>query len=385
MEYGKFHTYSAGGRLSLALAVVDGRIDYSDKLVEVVYKCMMDGMCDVADKVCRYNVEPLEVLREFRCKLVEEGQILPQHRAVIANLRKEGNMLMKLRADRGKWADGLNVTEISKKPAEVVFHAGCRCNYDDEMKKLARDSVTLLANAGVKLGIMGKDENCCGCRAYEMGFRDEFVKFAESNMEAWKAGGVKTVVTACSDCYYGFKRLYPDMGSKFEVVHVVEYIRRLIAQGKMKLTKKIPMKITYHDPCHLGRLGELYIPWNGTVKKIMGGIPVHEPPKPRYNGAFGVYDLPREVLKAIPGIELVEMERNRENAWCCGAGGGVPDAYPDFAQWTAKERVAEAESTGAESLVTACPWCERHFIDAAKATNSKMEVFDIVELVQKAI
>ena len=245
--------------------------------------------------------------------------------------------------------------------------------------------MTLLASAGVDIGIMGKDEACCGGRAYRMGYRGEFTQCAEKNIEAWTKAGVKTVVTSCADCYYAFKRLYPTVGSKFEVLHTVEFVDRLIKQGKMKFSKMIPMKVTYHDPCHLGRQGEPYVPWNGKEKKIRGQMVIYEPRKPRYNGACGVYDQPRSILKAIPGIELVEMERIREYAWCCGAGGGVIDAYPDFSSWTARERIEEAKSTGAEAMVSACPWCESNFISAVKANNEKMKVYDIVELVQQAI
>jgi Fe-S oxidoreductase len=165
----------------------------------------------------------------------------------------------------------------------------------------------------------------------------------------------------------------------------VEFMDRLIKQGKIKFSKAVPMKVTYHDPCHLGRQGEPYVPWSGKEKKIRGQMVVYEPRKPRYNGAWGVYEPPRSVIKAIPGIELVEMERIKEYAWCCGAGGGVLDAYPDFSLWTAVERIEEAKSTGAEAIVSACPWCESNFTHAVKATNVKMKVYDIVELIQQAL
>jgi len=127
------------------------------------------------------------------------------------------------------------------------------------------------------------------------------------------------------------------------------------------------------------------VPWNGKEKKIRGQIVTYEPPKPRYNGARGIYDPPRDVLKSIPGVELIEMERIREYAWCCGAGGGVREAYPDFSGWTATERIEEAKATGAEAIVSACPWCERNFIDVVNTMGDKMKVFDIVELVQQAM
>jgi Fe-S oxidoreductase len=204
-------------------------------------------------------------------------------------------------------------------------------------------------------------------------------------MEAWKKAGITTVVTSCADCYGAFKRLYPALGSSVKVMHTAEYLDQLIREGKIKLTKKVPLKITYHDPCHLGRLGEPYIPWQGEEKKIQNQVVVYEPRRPRYIGANGVYDAPRNVLKSIPGIDLVEMERIREYAWCCGSGGGVKEAYPDFASWTARERIQEARETGAEALVSACGWCERNFIDAIGSNGEKLNVFDIAELVQKAL
>jgi len=385
MEVGKFHAYSAGGRYAVALSLLEGRSSYTDKLLEVVYKCQMCGLCDVACKVCRYDLEPLEMMHELRARCVNDGQFLPQHVPIIDNLRKENNMMMKPKAKRGKWAEGLEVKDLTKEKAEVVFHAGCRLSYDEEQCKLARTAVTLLKNAGVDVGIMGKEEKCCGGRAYDMGYQEEFNRFAKMNIRAWTNAGVKTVVTACSDGYFTFKRLYPQAGSNFEVVHIVEFIDRLIKEGKIRFTKTIPMKVTYHDPCHLGRQGEPYVPWKGVERKIRAQIKIHEPRKPRYNGAWGIYDPPRNVLKSIPGLELVEMERVREYAWCCGAGGGVRQAYPDFSSWTAGERTEEAKATGAEAIVSACPWCERNFIDAINMNGGKMKVYDIVELVQQAI
>ncbi len=382
---GNFHCYSGGGRLALSLSLLEGRSEYTDKFLEIVYKCQVDGACDVSCKVCRYNMEPLETMLELRAKLVEDGQLLPQHMPVIDNLRKEDNMMMKPKAGRGKWAEGLEVKDLTRERAEVVFHAGCHISYDEEQWKGARAAVTLLRDAGIDVGIMGKDETCCGGRAYKMGYRGEFTKYAESNTEAWATAGVKTVVTTCSDGYHTFKVLYPQIGRGVEALHFTEYLDRLIKEGKLKFTRTIPMKVTYHDPCHLGRLGEPYIPWEGVEKKILNQVVVHEPHKPIRRGANGIYEPPREILKSIPGLELVEMERVREYSWCCGAGGGVKEAYPDFALWTARERIEEAKATGADAIVTACPWCERNFLDAINGSGEKMKVYDIVELVQQAI
>jgi Fe-S oxidoreductase len=361
------------------------RIGYTDELMDIAYKCQVCGSCDVACKVCRDVMEPLEVIRELRGKLVEEGQLLPEHMFVIEHLRKEDNMMMKPKAERGKWAEGLDVKDLTREKAEVVFHAGCNISFDNELWKVARTAITLLINAGVNVGILGKDETCCGGKAYDMGYRGEFTKYAQNNIEAWSNAGVKTVITSCSDGYFAFKRLYPELGSRFEVLHTVEFIERLIKEGKIKLSTTIPMKVTYHDPCHLGRMGEAYIPWQGVEKKIRGQIIVREPKKPIMRGANGIYEPPREVLRSIPGLELVEMERIREYSWCCGAGGGVKEAYPEFSLWTARERIEEAKAVGAEAIVSACPWCERNFIDAINGNGETMKVYDVIELVQQAI
>jgi len=360
-----FDAYSCQGRMNIALALMDGTLKYEDSpgLLDIVYKCDTCGGCDASCKRVE-DMEPLRVMLDLRAKLVEDGQLLPQHMPVIDNLRKEDNMMMKPKTERGKWAEGLELKDLTAEKAEVVFHAGCNISFDVELQKVARTAITILTNVGIDVGIMGKDETCCGGKAYDMGYRGEFTKYAENNIEAWTNTGVKTVVTSCSDCYYAFKRLYPEVGSKFEVLHIVEFIDRLIKEGKIKFSKTIPMTVTYHDPCHLGRRSNVYVPG----KAIMG-----------------IYDAPRDVIRSIPGVELIEMERIKEYAFCFGAGGGVREAFPDFSSWTAGERIEEAKSTNAEAIVTACPWCERNFIDAISEKNGKMKVYDIVELVQQAI
>jgi Fe-S oxidoreductase len=385
IAYNNFNSYSARGRYMVAQSLLNGKSSYTDRVLDIVYKCVTCGNCDVSCKVCRYNLEPLEMIHELRFKLVEDGQLLPQHMLYIDHLRKEDNMMLKPRSERGKWADGLDIKRITGERTDVVFHAGCRFSYDESLWQKARTAVTILKNAGINIGIMGSDESCCTGRVFNMGYKGEFTKFTENNLQIWKTAGVKTIVTSCSDCYHAFKRLYPPLGSKFEVLHTVEYLDRLIKEGKIKFTKKIPLKVTYHDPCHLGRQGEAYIPWQGKEKKIKNQIVVYEPPRPRYNGAWGIYEPPRDILKSIPGLDLVEMERIREYAWCCGAGGGVKEAYPEFSDWTAGERIEEAMSTGAEAIVSACGWCERNFLDSIQANGQKMKVFDVAELVQQAI
>jgi Fe-S oxidoreductase len=247
--------------------------------------------------------------------------------------------------------------------------------------------VNLLKKAGVDVGIAGKEETCCGGRAYDLGYMGELTKYAENNVEMLKTSGVKTVVTSCSDCYHAFKVLYDKVGLKgdLEVLHITEYLERLIQEGKLKPNKEVATTVTYHDPCHLGRLGEPWIHWDGKIKVELDMRIQHEPKKTFRRGTNGVYEPPRNVLKSIPGLRLVEMFRTKEYTWCCGAGGGVIDAYPDFSIWTAIERIKEARDTGAEALVTACPWCIRNFKDAVKETGDTLKVYDVVELVEKSV
>jgi Fe-S oxidoreductase len=385
IAYHNFNSYSARGRYAVARSLLKGQSGYSDAVRDVVFTCLACGSCDVSCKVCRYNLEPLEMVRELKFRLVEDGQGLPAHQAIIESLNKECNTMRQPRDGRGAWADSLDVPRVFSEKAEVLFHAGCRFSYDPDLQPSARVAVQLLKSAGVNVGIMGEQEMCCAGRIYSMGYKNEFTRLARANITAWAKAGVKTVVTSCADGYHAFKRLYPKLGAQVQVFHTVEFIDRLIKEGKLTFRSEVPLTVTYHDPCHLGRQGEPYVPWNGVEKKIKSQIIVYEPKRPRYNGAWGVYDPPRAVLKSIPGVQLVEMERIREYSWCCGASGGMREAYPEYAHWTAAERIAEAKATGAAALVSACPWCERNFMDAIGAQEDAMKVYDIVELVQQAI
>ena len=305
----------------------------------------------------------------------------------IDNLRKEDNVFGEQKVERGNWAEGLDVKDINTEKADVVFHAGCRFSYDEDLQGIARSGLELLLLAGVDVGIAGRDEACCGGRAFDLGYRGEIEKYADDVHSRVKASGASTVVTPCADCYSAFRQSYSMIGRKIdvEVLHITEYLDRLIQEGRLKPRAEIPLRLTYHDPCHLGRLGEEYEPWSGVWNKVHGGVVIADPPKQVRMGLGGVYEPPREVLRAIPGVELIEMERNREYSWCCGAGGGVLEAFEDFARWTALERIEEAKATGARALVTACPWCERNFRDALEDSGARMKVYDVVELVRESV
>jgi len=384
-EY-NFHSRSASGRIITALSLLRERVTFNDASRDMIYQCQMCGGCDVSCKVER-DLEPYEIMQELRFRCVENGVIPPGQLKIVESLKCDANTMGKPKAHRGDWADGLVVKYLGKENADVLFHAGCRYSFDDQLQSTVRSGLTILANAGINIGIMGKAEICCGGRSYEMGFKDELTQFARRHIRSWKTAGVKTVVTACANCYQSFKVLYDKIGEKTEVeiLHITEFIHRLIKEGKIKLTRKIPLNVTYHDPCHLGRLAEPWVHWEGEIKKVYGQMVIHDPPRKKRFGTNGIYDIPREILKAIPGLKLTEMHRIREYAWCCGAGSGVKEAYPDFAESTAAKRIEEARSVGAEALVSSCPWCKSNFEDCTNKTGDNIKVYDIIDLVQQAI
>jgi Fe-S oxidoreductase len=275
---------------------------------------------------------------------------------MVESLKMNDNVLDKPKDERGEWAQGLGLKDITTEKADVLFRAGCLLSFDEELWGVARGAINLLQLAGADIGIEGKNEACCGGRVYDIGNTSEFTKYAENNIQAYNTYGVNKVVTSCSDCLSAFNHLYSQVNMKknFKVLHTVEYLDEAIQAGKIKFSKKVPLKVTYHDPCHLGRY-------------------------------LGIFEPPRNILRNIPGLELVEMERNRKNSWCCGASAGVKQAYPDFSLWVAQERIQEAKATGATALVTACPWCERNFKDAVQHSGDDFPVYDIIELAGKAI
>lgn len=371
-----FHIYSGGGKMIAANSVMEERSELNDAVADIVYNCQLCGACQVACQAYRDEIDLADVLLEFRAKCVEEGYVVAEHLAMLESMKKEDNTLGMKKQDRGDWADGLDIPNVNTQEVEVLFHAGCQFSYDEELRDTARAWVTLLKNAGTDLGIAGKEEACCGGRAFEIGYQGEMKNFAEDMAGRLRASGAKLLVTPCSDCYYTFKYLYPKNGLDLgiPVLHTTEYTDRLIKEGRLQPRKSVPMRVTYHDPCHLGRRGEIYKGgWTGDDK-------LERPVRFKQTGSLGIFEPPRDIIRSVPGVDLVEMERIREWSWCCGAGGGVYEAFPEFAEWTAADRLQEAKDTGAEALVTACPWCERLFKDTLEETGGDLKVLDIMDL-----
>ena len=241
IQYGNFHAYSGGGKVVTALGLLEGVNDYTDEMLKTIYACSMCGLCDISCKLnYSENVEPIEILRELRVQCVKDGQSDFAHMGIIEGLKKEDNMFGKPKADRAKWAEGLAVKDILAEKAEVFLHVGCQLSYDEELWPVIRGAVSILQEAGVDFGVAMKEEVCCGGRAYEIGYKGEFKNYAESMVGRVKESGAKTLLTCCADGYGAFKQLYPRTGNAFkdvEVVHITEYMARLIKEGKIKFTK----------------------------------------------------------------------------------------------------------------------------------------------------
>jgi Fe-S oxidoreductase len=372
-----YESYSGQGLINIAQELLEGTLKYEEGLQKMIYLCTTCGACDINCKSIR-DMEVMDTILALRAKCVEDGQgPMPEHKQYARFVETYHNIYGKPHAKRFDW---LSEGKKPAEKAEVAFFVGCTTSY--LYPDIARDTMKILEAGGIAFNVMHAEEYCCGAPLWRTGQMTEAVKAVEHNLEVFKNRGIKILITGCAECYGTFKGLYPRItGLDFEVLHISEVIQKLLKQGKLTLRNKMEMKVTYHDPCLLGRLSELYVPWEGAIK----AFGYHDPPKPFRRGTNGVYEAPREILKAIPGIDLCEMTRNAENAFCCGGGGGVPVAFPDFAAWTANERLNEAISTGAEAIVSCCPFCESSFGKAIESSKRPIRYHDLTELVAKAI
>jgi Fe-S oxidoreductase len=375
LRYG-FDAYSGQGLINIAQEVLEGRLKYEDGLIQLIYTCLTCGACDINCKSIR-DMEVLDTILALRAKCVEDGQGLTEHKQHARKIEKTHNIYGRPHDKRSDWLpEGQKLSNTSG----VAYFAGCAAAYAHP--EIAVNTVKILDTAGIDFKVLGAEEYCCGTMLWRTGQTEAFKKGARQNMDVLKKQGIKTLITSCAECCGTFRGGYPRfVDMDVEVLHITEVVQKALKEGKLKLKKKLNLKVTYHDPCMLGRLSEKYVPWNGKIE----AYGVHVPPKPWRRGANGVYEAPREILKAIPGITLVEMVRNAENSFCCGAGGGVPAAFPNFAQWVAAERLGEAGSTGAEAIVSACPFCQDSFADASKSAHSKIRYYDLTGLVVKAL
>ena len=359
-----FDAYSGQGQLNIAREVMEGSLRHSEGLAKLLYACTACGACDVNCKSVR-DMEVLETIFELRRDCAEAG-FAPAHiRAAAENVKTTHNLYGLSHADRFAW---LPEDYEDDPEAETGLFVGCSV-YRRPQTALA--AMKLLRAGGVHFRLL-RDEWCCGASLWQSGLQEEARECVLHNIETTRANGVKTVVTACAECFGAFRAVYPRYAElPFAVKHISGVAAELLRGGALCLRPlDAPMTVTYHDPCMLGRRSEPYVSWEGEIRSW--GL--HVPEKHWNRGEEGVYEPPREALEAIPGLTLREMPRSREEAWCCGAK--AVDADPELAAFAAAERQREAADAGAEAIVSACPFCR----EALAAGEGALPYYDLTEL-----
>jgi Fe-S oxidoreductase len=302
------------------------------------------------------NTAIVEALRADMLREHPEYVHEAYHR-VLAATRQFGNPWGMPRSARGKWAKGLKIKEARKEQADVLLFAGCTMSLNPELSPRIKKAAAVLQAAGVDLGMLGAAEPCCGSVQQRIGDRELAAGMIAKNVKLLNSLGCTTIVTLCAGCCAMLRRHYAQAEEKLvpKVYHLVEYLARLIRENKLAFTKEQQITLAYHDPCHLGRHLE-------------------------------VFDPPRAILKALPGITLVERPATREHTICCGAGGGMR-LFEGGALATAigAEAVRDAQKAGAQAIVSACPFCEMNLAAASPGINEPLPVYDIVDLVYASL
>jgi Fe-S oxidoreductase len=307
---------------------------------------------------CPRGVEIIDVMRAMRRLLVPDGVVpasIPNLRSVMTNIASVGNPWGQPPEDRAHWAKDLGVKEFGE-GTELLYFPCCYPSYDPRLKKVSQATATLLSRAGADFGILGSRENCCGESVRKAGNEDLFKRLARENIKTFIENGVRKILATSPHCYHTLKNEYSEFRVNFEVVHTSQYLFQLLNEGKLKITKEYRKKVTYHDPCYLGR----------------------------HNG---IYDEPREVLKKIPGLELIEMPESRKDSLCCGMGGGRVWMETAKGERFSDLRLQQAIGVGAEVLVTSCPYCITQFEDSRLTLKDSeaLQIKDITEVLQEVI
>jgi glycolate oxidase subunit GlcD len=339
----------------LAHNLMTGAIEPSEELAASFYECTTCLNCKAT---CPAGVIVSDIVEGARRRLVEEGYLPDVFAPMLESLKVQGNPLGELPASRTEvYPDGFKEKTVSPEQADVLLYLGCVGSYQDLY--IVPGMMELMDKAGVNYAILGDKEHCCGYVAYLIGSDEAFEGCLEKNSAMFSEMGVKQIVTTCAGCYKTFAELYPqhaDFG--VPVLHAVQFMERLISEGKVQFTSEFPKKVIYHDPCDIGR-------------------------------HLGIYEPPRNVLKSIPGLELVEFPQNRLLAKCCGGGGGMKAYHNDLSLKLAENRVAQAMDLGAEVIVSACPSCKSNLrLGAAKVgkeRRQRVQVMDITEVLAAAL
>ncbi|MFW9969171.1 MAG: (Fe-S)-binding protein [Candidatus Odinarchaeota archaeon] len=376
-----YHAYSGGGRIIIALAIEMGRLKPSKELLEVVYKCTECGGCAIACKFLN-TLEPLEIIIKLRERLVSLGYgPMPKQQKYIEAIKNKNNPYEEPHEKRIEWLPDDVKTDPN---AKTLYFVGCTSSY--RRKEIAIATARIMNFANYPFKLLGENEYCCGSPILKTGDRNSFINQLNKNLDIIEKEGIETIVFSCAGCYDTFKVDYPlERDYKFKILHTTELFNQLIDNGQLNLTRDVPLTVTYHDPCHLGRCSEPYEFWEGDELQMMPLVSINMPEKPKRCGKYGIYDSPRDLLSKIPGLNFIEMERIKEYSYCCGAGGGVKSSFPKFAIETAKARIEEAEDTGAEAIISACPFCSTNLNDGLSEKGSKLKFYDISELLLMAV
>src|SRR6478735_1144064 len=331
-----------------------------DLVPNVIHEDVLWGCttCRACEEQCPVNITYVDKIVQMRRNLVViKGEFPSQLAKPFEGMEGNGNPWNLARVDRASWSEGLGVKSCAEKPdAEVLFWVGCAASYDDRAKKIARSTAQLLLAAGVDFAILAEEETCTGDPARRAGNEYLFSMLAETNVATLNGykeqSGVKKIITTCPHCFNTLKNEYPDFGAKFEVVHHSDYLLELVALKKLKPSKPVRAKVVYHDSCYLGR----------------------------YND---IYESPREILRGIPGLELVEAEGvNKNKGLCCGAGGAQMFMEEQNSNRVNVKRTLQLLDTGATTIASACPFCMTMLSDGIKSQSKEETVrnMDVVEM-----
>ena len=323
-------------------------------LEDEIWACTTCGACD---NVCPVWVQHIDKIVDLRRNLVLEQSKIPEAAAgALQSIEKRGHPWRGTTLTRTDWAKGLDIKTLAEEPkVDIVYWVGCTEALEERSTKVAQSVAKLMKQAGLNFGILGTEESCCGDPARRLGNEYLYQMQAQQNIEILKGYDVKKIVTACPHCYNTIKNEYPQFGGNFEVVHHTELIAGLIREDKIKVGKGISDIITYHDSCYLGR----------------------------YND---IYQSPRQILKSLPDIKLVEIENNKKRGFCCGGGGGRMWMEERIGQRISENRIDQVIATKAQMVATACPYCLQMFNDAIKAkqTEETIKVKDIAEIIAES-
>jgi len=323
--------------------------------IEEMWRCTTCGNCP---RQCPRGVEIIEAGVSLR-RIATEYGVFPAAvspiRGVSASLLGKGNPLSEDREKRADWTEGLSVESFSE-GMEILYFPGCYLCYDPRLKKVARATANILNKAGVDFGILGSRENCCGESIRKAGDEELFKRLARENIKTFIDNGVQKILVSSPHCFHTFTNEYPEFKVNFEVVHIAQYLAELIKAGRLELSGEYGKKVTYHDPCYLGR----------------------------HNN---IYDEPREVLQKIPGLELTEMPDAFDDSLCCGGGGGRIWMETLKGERFSDLRLEQAVAAGAEVLATACPYCITHFEESrlTLGDDAVLEIKDITEIIAEVI